>query len=161
MKLMLVLIAAFSLIAGTSVWAGGPTVSVDWSLDKGTNRHAVAITIKNLSDQELKIQHPGNRLALAFIVMDDNGNVLTPEGVAKVDPRRQDISLKVAETYEYAESQWVKLAEEKGLSLPFLTGTGLFAYKLTEGKSYRVTVIYRPHAEGEGIASAEKVVTFK
>jgi hypothetical protein len=153
--------AAFSLIAGTSVWADAPTVSVDWSLDKGTNRHVVAITIKNLSDQELKIQHPANRLALAFIVMDDNGNVLTPEGVAKVDPRRQDISLKVAETYEYAESQWEKLAEEKGLRLPFLTGTGLFAYKLKEGKNYRLTVIYRPNAEGEGIASAEKVLTFK
>ena len=141
--------------------AEGPAVSVDWSLDQGTNGHAAVITIKNLSGQDLKIQHPGNRQAIAFVVMDDHGNVIKPEGVAKVDPRRQDIVLKPGGTFEYTDNQWTELAEEKGLTLPLLTGTGLFAHKLAEGSTYRVTVIYRPSAGSEGIASAERVVTFR
>jgi len=161
MRLMLLVFAVFLLSAATSAGADGPTVSVDWSFGQGTNRHAAVITIKNLSGQELKIQHPGNRQAIAFVVMDDYGNVITPEGVAKVDPRHQDIVLKAGETFEHTDSQWTKLAQEKGLTLPFLTGTGLFAHKLTEGSSYRVTVIYRPSADSEGVASTEKVVTFK
>ncbi len=161
MRLMLPVFAVFLLSAGASARADGPTVSVDWSLGQGTNRHAAVITIKNLSGQELKIQHPGNRQAIAFVVMDDHGNVMKPEGVAKVDPMRQDIVVKPGGTFEYTDTQWTECAQEKGLTLPFLTGTGLFAHKLTEGSSYRVTVIYRPSALSEGVASTEKVVTFK
>ena len=161
MRLMLLVFAVFLLFAVTPARADGPTVSVDWSFGQGTNRHAAVITIKNLSVEELKVQHPGNRQAIAFVVMDDHGNVIAPEGIAKVDPRHQDIVVRSGETREHMDSQLTELAQEKGLTLPFLTGTGLFAYKLTKGSSYRVTVIYRPNAEGAGIASAEKVVTFK
>ncbi len=49
----------------------------------------------------------------------------------------------------------------EGLAFPFLTGTGLCAYKLKEGNKYRVTVIYRPYADREGVASTEHMVTFK
>jgi hypothetical protein len=157
MRAMLPLFALFLLSVGTSARADGPTVSVDWRIGEGTNRHAAVIAIKNLSGQELTIQHPGNRRAILFTVTDDQGNVITPMGVAKVDPRHRNIVLKAGETFEHTDSQWCKLAQDNGLTLPFLTGTGLFACKLIEGHSYRVTVIYRPSADSEGVASAEKV----
>jgi hypothetical protein len=138
-----------------------PTVSVDWSFAQGSNHPAVAITIKNVSVEELKVQHPGNREAIAFVVMDDHGNVMKPEGVAKVDPSRLDIVLKPGGTFEYTDNHRTELAHEQGLTLPFLTGTALFAYNLKEGNNYRVTVIYRPYADREGVASAEQVMTFK
>ena len=161
MRSMVLVFAVLLVSAATAERADGPTMNVDWSFGQGTNRHAAVITIKNLSGQELKVQYPGNRQAIAFVVMDDHGNVMKPEGVAKVDPIRQDVVLKPGGTFEYIESRWTELAQEKGLTLPFLTGTGLFAHKLTEGSSYRVTVIYRPFAASEGVASTEKVVTFK
>lgn len=158
---LLPMIAVLILAATAPVRADVPSVSVDWCFAPRSNHHAVAITIKNVSGRELKVQHLGNRQAVAFVVMDDHGNVITPEGIVKVDPRHQDIVVRSGETLEHMDSQLTELAQKKGLTLPFLTGTGLFAYKLTKGTSYRVTVIYRPNAEGEGIASAEKVVTFK
>ena len=154
-------LVVFLLAVGTPARADAPIVSVGWALAQASKHHQVVITIKNVSGQEFKVQHPGNRQAIAFVVRDDQGDVMKPEGVAKVDPRHQDIVLKPGETFEYAESQLSELAQEKGLTLPFLTGTGLFAYKLKEGNNYRVTVIYRPYADREGVASAEQVVTFK
>lgn len=161
MKLTFVMFAVLFWAGGTPARADSPTVSVDWSLAQGSNHHAVAITIKNVSVQELKVQHPGNREAIAFVVMDDHGNVMKSEGVAKVDPSRQDIVLKPGGTFEHADSQWAELADSQGLAFPFLTGTGLFAYKLKERSNYRVTVIYRPYTDREGVASAEQIVTFK
>lgn len=161
MKAIILVLAVLLLSAGTSALADTPAVSVEWSFGLATNRHAVVIAIKNLSGQEIKIQHPGNRQAIAVVVMDAHGNVIVPEGVAKVDPRHQDIVLKAGETFEHMDNQLTKLAQEKGMTLPFLTGTGLFAYTLKAGATYRVTVVFRPYADGEGVASAEKVLTFK
>lgn len=159
MRSIILVFAVLVLSAGTSALADTPAVSVEWSCDQATNRHAVVIAIKNLSGQEIKIQHPGNRQAIAVVVMDAHGNVIAPEGVAKVDPRNQDIVLKAGETVEHIDNQLAKLAQEKGMTLPFLTGTGLFAYRLKAGGTYRVTVILRPYADREGVASAEKMLT--
>ncbi|OPZ74734.1 MAG: hypothetical protein BWY82_00564 [Verrucomicrobia bacterium ADurb.Bin474] len=161
MRVMFPMFAAFLLAITSSARTDAPTVTVDWCFAKGSHHHAATITIKNVSGQELRIQHPDNRQAIAFVVMDEHGNVIKPEGVAKVDPRHQDIVLKLGETFEYTMRQSTELAQEKGLSLPFLTGTGLFAYNLKAGNKYRVTVIYRPYADRAGVASAEQVMTFE
>jgi hypothetical protein len=159
--MMFPVFAVFLLAITTPARADVPTVTVDWCFAKGSHHHAVAITIKNVSGQELRIQHPEDRQAIAIVVMDEHGNVMKPEGVAKVDPMRQDIVLKRGGTFEYTMLQSAELAQEKGLSLPFLTGTGLFAYNLKAGNNYRVTVIYRPYADRAGVTSAEQVMTFE
>jgi hypothetical protein len=161
MKLMFVIFTVFLLAGGTSARADASNVSVDWSFVHGSTNHAVAITIKNVSREELKVRHPGLSQAIAFVVMDDRGNPLQPEGVAKVDARHKDIVLTSGGTFEYTMDQLVELADSQGLAFPFLTGTALCAYKLKEGSEYRVTVIYRPYLHREGVASVEHVVTFK
>ena len=160
MRLM-TLVFAVLLAAGAPARVDGPALTVDWSFAQGSNHHAVAITIKNISGEEMEVQHPGNRRAIVFVVMDEQGNVIRPEGVAKVDPMRQDIVLKPGGTFEHVMAQWAELAHSEGLVYPFLSGTGLFAYKLKEGSKYRVTVIYRPFADREGVASTEHIVTLK
>ena len=161
MRLISLVFTVFVLAVEAPVWAEVPIASVDWAFTQPANHHAVAITIKNISGQDQKMQHPGNRQAIAFVVIDDQGNVMKPEGVAKVDPMRQDVVLKPGGTFEYTTDRLAELVQEEGLSLPFLTGTGLFAYNLKTGSNYRVTVIYRPYAGRAGIASAEQVVMFK
>jgi hypothetical protein len=122
--------------------------------------HHVVVRIKNISGRELTIQHPARPRALTFVVLNDDGNLMTPEGVAKVTPRQKTILLKPGETFEYQNSQLIELAHSKGLAFPFLTGTGLFAYDLEKGQQYWLTAIYRPQWRESGIASAEQLMTF-
>jgi hypothetical protein len=137
--------------------AGDPELKVDWSLIPASTHGTVQIAIRNVSPQEVEVQHPANRCAIAFVVMDERGNVVQPVGVAKVDPRNATIKLKPGETFEYALNQNSQLARARGLTLPFVTGTGLFAYDLKDGASYRITMIYRPHGlVSHGIASTEE-----
>ena len=135
--------------------AGDPELKVDWSLIPASTHGAIQITIRNVSPQEIEVQHPANRCAIAFVVMDERGNLVQPVGVAKVDPANATIKLKADEVFEYTIDR--HLAHARGLTLPFLTGTGLFAYDLKDRTSYRVTMIYRPHGlAGHGIASTEQ-----
>ena len=139
--------------------AAGAELEVDWTPIPDSDRPDIQVTIKNLSDREIKVQHPANRCAIAFLVMDQYGNVVRPVGVAKVDPLKASIKLKPGETYVHRLVQRSRLAHSQGLAFAFLTGTGLFAYDLKEGARYRVTAIYRPHGlEGHGIASEERVL---
>jgi hypothetical protein len=153
----ILLVGLVGMVALPSLALAGDTeLEVDWSLIPASSHRAVRITIKNTSAQDVEVQHPGNRCAIAFVVMDERGNLVQPVGVAKVDPRNATIKLKPGEVFEHALDQSSQLAHSKGLTLPFLTGTGLFAYDLKDGASYRVTVTYRPHGlASHGIASRE------
>lgn len=97
------------------------------------------------------------------MVMNDLGNLIQPVGIAKVDPKRQSITLESGQVFKYSISkQLLDLAKGKELSLPFLTGTALFGYALEKDKTYRIIVVYRPYGkEKEGICSKEKLINFK
>ena len=138
-------------------------IVVDFDISQNLESHDVTVRLKNNSDKELSIKHPNQRYALAFTVMDDQGNMIKPVGIAKVDPKAQSITLKPGQVFEYSFSkQQLDLAKKKELHLPFLTGTGLFGYPLEKGKTYRISVVYRPYGKDKsGICSKEKIVRFQ
>jgi hypothetical protein len=157
--ILLVGLAKLALLTSL-VSAGDPELKVDWSLKPASTHGTAQITIRNVSFQEIEVQHPANRCAIAFVVMDERGNMVQPVGVAKVDPPGATIKLKPGEVFRYTLDR--QLAHAKGLTFPFLTGTGLFAYDLKDETSYRVIMIYRPHGlAGHGIASTERGWTGK
>ncbi len=135
-------------------------IIVDFDISQSSE---IIIKIKNISNKKLNLEHPDKQMALAFIVMNDAGNLIQPDGIAKVSPREQPITLKPGQIFEYLLSkQLFDLAKEKELSLPFLTGTALFGYTLEKGKTYRIIVVYRPYGkEKEGICSKEKIIKIK
>ena len=138
-------------------------ISVDFDIIQNIKTYEVVVRIKNDSGKEVVIEHPNHQCALSFIIMDSYGNLIKPEGIAKVSPRYQPITLKPGQVFEYSiPKQLLDLAKEKELSFPFLTGTGLFGYALEKGKIYRITVVYRPFGkEQEGICSREKIIELK
>ncbi len=138
-------------------------IVVDFDISQNLETHDVTVIVKNNSDKELSIKHPNQRYALACTVMNDQGNLIQPVGVAKVDPRAQSITLKPEQVFEYSFSkQRLDLAKKKELHLPFLTGTALFGYPLEKGKTYRIIVVYRPYGKDKsGICSKEKIIKFQ
>lgn len=109
------------------------------------------LEIKNESQRKLSIQALSNRLVLAFLVMDDHGNVLRPMGKAKVDPAAETFILESGASHAHAFK-----------NLDFLTGTGLFGYELEKGTHYRVVAVYRPTGpKGPGFASNECVFEYR
>ncbi len=162
MKKIYFLIAIFVLfISPTLLFANNTDdISIDFDISQTSE---ITVKIKNNSDKELTLEHPNQRNALAFMVMNNSGNLIQPVGIAKVDPRGQSITLKSKQVFEYSISkQLLDLAKEKELSLPFLTGTALFGYALEKGKRYRIIVVYRPYGKDkDGICSKEKIIKFK
>ena len=150
-----VLVAFVGLAALPSILvAEDVELKVDWSL-KGASTQGPEITITNVSSQEIEVQHPANRHAIAFLVMNERGNPVPPVGVAKVDPMHRTIKLKPGEAFAHTLDG--RTAHAKGLTFPFLAGTALFAYDLGDGADYRVIMIYRPQGmAGHGIASTER-----
>jgi hypothetical protein len=136
-----------------------PKVSVNFELVRKEERCEVVVKITNRSQKEISVQHPGNRFALAFLVMNEHGNIIPPVGFAKVSAvRYEDIVLKPGQTFEHAARG---SGGDKYL-FQFLTNTALFGYELEFGKTYRVVAIYRPDGEhGEGICSKEKIIDFE
>ncbi|MCB4757275.1 MAG: hypothetical protein LHV69_09675 [Elusimicrobia bacterium] len=109
------------------------------------------ITVKNIGKKTVKVQSLNNRMVVAFVVLNEHGNVIQPVGIAKVDPRFQEKSLE-------SNSQFSEVF--KGLK--FITGTGQFGYNFKKGESYRVVAIYRPWGPGGvGICSKEKTIGLK
>lgn len=131
-------------------WPNGATVEVQLKLSAvaDTNGHLEVsgdLVIRNPGDTALTIQDPQNRLVLAFVVFDQLGNLLTPKGLAKVDPLFRTHSLSEHSTYTYHFE-----------SLVFITGTGLFGYELNPEKSYKVLAVYRPAGpSGPGYSTQE------
>ena len=162
MKSRCLVAVVWILTVCTPVIAGQVTVTIDWEFAQGSKQHAAVVKIKNVCGHEIKVQNPAKSKAIAFVVMDDRGNLIEPQGVAKVEAvRREDIVLKPGGAFEHTDAQFAEMAHSKGLVFPFHTGTGLLAYELKEGRSYRVTAIYRPYADGDGVASTEHVFMFR
>lgn len=112
---------------------------------------SAALVIKNTGSTEVKIRHPRNRMAVAFIVMNSLGNVVSPVGIAKVDPPFREITIKPNSEFRQSFP-----------NLEFLTGSALFGYELKSGETYRVVAIYRPDGEkSSGITTREQIITVK
>jgi hypothetical protein len=105
------------------------------------------LVIKNTGQTELKVKHPHNRMAVVFIVMNSLGNVISPVGLAKIDPPMREITIKPHTEFK-----------ETFPNLEFITGSALFGYELKTGETYRVIAIYRPDGEkSRGIATGEQL----
>ena len=136
--------------SGDSDWPKGARIEVELRLSAavGTNGQVKVsgdLFLKNPSAVPLTIQSPHNRLVLAFLVFDPLGNPVTPKGLAKVDPAFLTHSLSGRSTYTHHFE-----------SLDFITGSTLFGYELSSGKSYKILAVYRPAGpHGPGFTSQE------
>jgi hypothetical protein len=118
--------------------------------DKNGTVSALLI-IKNTGSTEVKVRHPSNRMAVAFIVMNSLGNVVSPIGIAKVDPPFREITIKPNSEFKQTFP-----------NLEFVTGSALFGYELKSKEIYRVVAIYRPNGEkSSGITTEEQIITVK
>ncbi len=127
------------LVLPTDALAGGLGISCSYSIrQEEIGVYEFKLTLNNTWTGTPRIEHPANRLAIAFAIFDDHGNISKPHGVAKVDPRKQTLTLAPGETFDWALSFAAKDA------FPFITGTGQFAYELDPNRCYRVVVVYRP-----------------
>jgi len=144
---------------GTLVMPGDPKIVVEFELVRKLERCDVEVKITNRSDTAITVEHPGNRYALAFLVMNELGNVVEPVGLAKVNRAKHEaIVLKPGETFTHTVVSSVR----PRCLFQFLSGSALFGYELEFGKTYRVVAVYRPEGkDGEGVCSAEKVIEFE
>jgi hypothetical protein len=141
--------------AGPGAGSGIDAISVDFDVVEKDGAFSVVVKITNHSDEDMSVEHPGNRYALMFLVMNELGNVVAPDGLAKVNQAERELVLKAGETLEHTVRQSV----DDEYTFQFLSGSALFGYKLEPGKTYRVVAIYRPLGrDGEGLCSREKLV---
>ncbi len=157
MKFILIALASLLPAVAYSIAEGGDTewpkgtwieVGLHLSAAVGTNGQVKVsgdLLIKNSSDTPLTIQSPQNRRVLAFLVFDPLGNPVAPKGFGKADPGFETHSLSPRSTYTYDFE-----------TLDFITGSALFRYDMSPGKTYRVLAVYRPAGpNGPGFASQE------
>jgi len=144
--------------ANPPVREDSPRVAVDFELVRGNECCEVVVTIIDQLGEQVTAEHPANRYALTFIVMNELGNVIAPTGFAKVKAATyEDIVLKPGEVLEHR----VRASGTDKYLFQFLSGSALFGYKLEAGSIYRIVAIYRPDGkDGEGICSKEKIVRF-
>ncbi len=103
------------------------------------------LIIHNLTDKVVSVQSPDNRQVIAFLVTDSLGNVVSPQGNAKVDPWFQMVTIKPRDSYSHKLNH-----------LWFLTGSARFGYEFKSGETYRIVAVFRP--KGPGFTSNEVVV---
>lgn len=116
-----------------------------------TGTVSATLVIRNTGSTEVKVAHPGNRMAVAFIVMNSLGNIVSPVGIAKVDPAFGEISIKPNSEFKQSFP-----------NLEFITGSALFGYELRAGETYRVVAIYRPNGDkSSGVTTGEQIITVK
>ena len=134
-----------------------PRLSVDFKVAKRGKRHVVGLVITNKGKKPLVGLYPNMQMAIGFVVMSSLGNVVSPVGIAKVSPAKRRLRLKPKAT----KTIWLTRRTPTGVSLPFLSGSALFGFRLKPGKTYRIIAIYRPYgSQGPGYTSREKRVTF-
>lgn len=137
-------------------------IAVDFKVVKKGGGHAVALVLTNKSAKAFVGYHPHLQMATGFVVSSKLGNVIEPEGVAKVSPKRQRLRLAPG-AKKTVWLKWSAATRAKGLTFPFLSGSVLFAYRLKKGVTYRVIAIYRPkgHQSRRGFTSAERQITLR
>jgi len=155
-KLVLLMLYAFfasdyAVAVGTAPKEKLPE-NVNITVQLSVNRNQSAnLTITNVSSKFLQAASPFARNAVAFLVSDEYGNIVMPEGVAKVDPPSMTINLPVKKSSSF-----------KFNNLKFVTGTAMYDYRFKSGKTYRVVAIYRPAGlNGPGFSSNESIVEFE
>lgn len=136
--------------AGDTEWPRGAKLELKLNLTATADKDSSVsvrgdLVITNPTKSALTIQKLSNRLVLAFVVLDSLGNVVPPQGLAKVDPFFETMSLDAGATMTHHLE-----------NLEFLTGTALFGYVLKPDQKYRIIAIYRPAGpEGPGFTSNE------
>jgi hypothetical protein len=147
------LLVAFNVLANQH---SVESITVDLVLDstkkkEKTGTVSATLVIRNMGSTEVKVAHPGSRMAVAFIVMNSLGNVVSPVGIAKVDPPFGEMTIKPNSEFKQSFP-----------NLEFITGSALFGYELKSGETYRVVAIYRPNGEkSPGITTGEQIITVK
>jgi hypothetical protein len=148
-----VLLVVFSIIANAQ---SEKNISVDLVLnsteekDKSATVSATLI-IRNTGSTEVKVIHPSYRMAVTFFVMNSLGNIVAPEGLAKINPTLREITIK--------PNSEVK---QSFPNLEFITGSALFGYELNRGETYRVVAVYRPDGKKSlGVTTKEQIITIR
>lgn len=159
MKLPLHLIAIACILVSPATKAADPvrprlTLDVMINTDQQSGQlgsMAGTIIIKNTGDEAVTVEHPHNRMAAAFILFNSLGNVVPPEGIAKVNQAIQQITIQPHSEYKHGFDRF-----------EFLSGSALAGYTLEPGETYRIIAVYRPRGDNEaGIASPERTFTAK
>jgi len=141
----------------------GSMLSVDFEIARKDTARAVVLKITSTWKYEMTITHPANMGATAFLVMDENGNVIAPVPLDQDEDilyeEHEAIKLKPGKTFTYTISS---SSQPKQL-LSFLSNTCRYAYPLEFGKTYRIVVVYRPAGiwDKGGVCSAEKKIKFE
>jgi hypothetical protein len=135
--------------AGDIDWPKDATLEVQLKLSavetNGLLKVSGDLLVRNPGDRNLTIEDGHNRQVIAFLVFDPLGNPVAPKGLAKIDPAFRSHRLPARSTYTHHFE-----------SLDFITGSALFGYELSAGKSYRILVVYRPAGpRGPGFTSQE------
>lgn len=133
-----------------------PELSLYFSIRKEQQSGKIEnwLSLTNQSDKALEIFHPSNRRAFTFHIVDDLGNIVTPQGIAKVDPMGGVLDISEGGAFNY------DLNANNMNFFPFLTDSALFGYPLETGKTYTVSVTYRPYGGKYGtITSEERDIT--
>jgi hypothetical protein len=131
-----------------------PKIRVDFQVVKRGARYAVAIVLTNTTKKTIVGYHPQLQMAVGFIVLDSLGNIVTPVGIGKVSPKRQRLRLGPKAT----KTIWLGWKTPAKLTLPYLSGSALFGYRLARNVPYRVIALYRPqgHLSRVAFTSREK-----
>lgn len=116
----------------------GPRLELHPSFSVRDGHVETWLSIKNLEDHEVTVYAPWNREAFVFFVLDALGNVVAPEGNAKVDPPGGELRIAAAGVYNH------HLEPSSALFFPYLSGSAQFGYALKTGQRYRVHALYRP-----------------
>lgn len=131
-----------------------PDISFHISHTRTDTSIKTILGIQNLSDQDIEIFDPSNRNAYTFVLVDADGNLVTPQGSAKVDPKGGILRISQGGVYNYQ-------IESQNVSLPYLSNTARFGYQLEKNKQYRAHVMYRPYGGTYGAtASREQTVRY-
>jgi hypothetical protein len=135
---------------------------VDFKLVRKKEHCEIVLKLTSKWEKEMTLTHPANMGAMAFLLMDERGNVIAPVQLNKdADIGYEDhpnIKLKPGATLEFVVS---KSSNRKEL-LSFLSDSGHFAYTLEFGRTYRIVAVYRPaRIYSEGVCSPEKVIKFE
>ena len=161
-RLLLLLLPVLLAIPGFRSHGADPTnndIAVAFEFHREANDTDLILQITNNSKEDQVLQAPDQRQIVQFVIMDQSGTAIAPQGVAKVDPARRDLIVKAGATIDVSLNEYAKIASDRDMFFSYLTGTGLFAHKLDEGKKYRVIAIYRAFGkEHEGFTSNEKLI---
>ncbi len=131
-----------------------PDIKFHISHSQTENGIKTFLGIINKSEKDIEIFDPSNRNAYTFFAIDNKGNILSPTGSAKVDPKGGVLKISGGSSYNH-------IVESQKVSFPYLSNTAQFGYQLEDNQRYRIHVLYRPYGGTYGsISSEEKTIGY-